>query len=176
MLDNPVTDRGRKKSILQLIHPLASSNFKCLEDPNGYSPSLSPPPTNFFFSCLFFFLWPHSRHTDVPRLGANQSHSCRPTPQQCSLDFKLPHSSWQCWILNPLSEVMDGTCNLMVSSWIHFRCAMMGTPSSYQLNQMQLGLLRPVMLGQPPSSDPNSPHHAISALGRLRACFIFFIP
>ena len=39
-----------------------------------------------------------------------------------------PHqSSWQCQILNPLSEARDQTRNLMVSSWIHFRCAMTGT-------------------------------------------------
>ena len=40
----------------------------------------------------------------------------------------LHHSSRQRWILNPLSEAWDQTCNLTVPSWICFRCAMMGTP------------------------------------------------
>jgi len=40
----------------------------------------------------------------------------------------LHHRSWQRWILNPLSKARDQTCNLMVPSWIHFRCAMKGTP------------------------------------------------
>ena len=40
----------------------------------------------------------------------------------------LYHSSWQRHILNPLSEARDGTCNLMVTSRISFRCAPMGTP------------------------------------------------
>ena len=32
----------------------------------------------------------------------------------------LHHSSWQCQILNPLSEARDRTLHLMVPSWIHF--------------------------------------------------------
>ena len=40
----------------------------------------------------------------------------------------LHHRSWQCQILNPLSEARDRTRNLMVPSWIHFRCAMTATP------------------------------------------------
>ena len=32
---------------------------------------------------------------------------------------KLHHSSWQRWILNPLSEARDETCILMDTSWIH---------------------------------------------------------
>ena len=45
----------------------------------------------------------------------------------------LHHSSLQRWILNPVSEVWDRTCNLMVRSWIHFHCATRGTPTSYFL-------------------------------------------
>ena len=40
----------------------------------------------------------------------------------------LHHSSWQSWILKPLSEARDWTWNLMVPSWIHFCCAMMVNP------------------------------------------------
>ena len=39
----------------------------------------------------------------------------------------LHHSSWQCKILNPLSEARDWTHNLMVPSRIHFPWAMTGT-------------------------------------------------
>ena len=31
----------------------------------------------------------------------------------------LHHSSRQCWILSPLIEARDRTCNLMVTSWVH---------------------------------------------------------
>ena len=41
----------------------------------------------------------------------------------------LHHSSRQCRILNPLSKARDRTHNLMVSSQIRFRRAMMGTHS-----------------------------------------------
>ena len=40
----------------------------------------------------------------------------------------LYHSSPQCRILNPLSEVRDQTRNLMVPSWIPFRCPTRETP------------------------------------------------
>ena len=42
---------------------------------------------SFFFFLSFVFLGPHSRHMEVPRLGSNQSCSCRPTPQpqQCRI-------------------------------------------------------------------------------------------
>ena len=39
----------------------------------------------------------------------------------------LHHRSWQCQILNPLSESRDWTCNLVVPSWICFHCTTMGT-------------------------------------------------
>ena len=66
-----------------------------------------------FFFCFvlsFIFLGPHLWHMEVPRLGVklefylpatatamwNLSHVC-----------DLHHSSWQCWVLNPLSEARD---------------------------------------------------------------------
>jgi len=42
----------------------------------------------------------------------------------------LHHSSRQGRVLNPLSKARDRTCNLMVPSWIHFHCVMIGTPES----------------------------------------------
>ena len=64
--------------------------------------------TNKFF-CLFVFLGPLPWHMEVPRLGAeSELHSrLQPTPQ-----------SMATWILNPLSKARDGTCNLMVTSWV----------------------------------------------------------
>ena len=43
--------------------------------------------------------------------------------------FDLHHSSWQHWILNPLSKARDPTGNLTLPSRIHFRCATTGPPS-----------------------------------------------
>ena len=40
----------------------------------------------------------------------------------------LRHSSWQHWILNPLSKARDWTWVAMDASQIHFFCAMTGTP------------------------------------------------
>ena len=69
------------------------------------------------------------------RIGAtaaslHQSHSntgselhLQPTPQLMAMP-----------ILNPLSEARDRTHNLMVASWIRFRCATMGTPDSFNFS------------------------------------------
>ena len=67
---------------------------------------------------LFFaFSGPHLWHMKVPR----------PTlqPQKCGIQALsvtyLHHSSWQCRILNPLSEARDGTQVLMDTNWVHYR-------------------------------------------------------
>ena len=39
----------------------------------------------------------------------------------------------QCRILNPLNEGRDGTCNLMVTSWIRFCCVTTRTPRIFNL-------------------------------------------
>ena len=44
----------------------------------------------------------------------------------------LHHSSWQCQILNPLSEARDQTWILKDASQIHFHGAMMGIPMCIQ--------------------------------------------
>ena len=88
---------------------------------------------HFFF---FPFLEPHPQHMEVPRLEVSSelqlvAHATATAMQDPSRICNLRHSSWQRWILNPLSKARDGThSNLMVPSWIHFRCAMMGTSSS----------------------------------------------
>ena len=73
---------------------------------------------------------------EVPRLGvkselqllAYTTATAMPDPT-CVCD--LHHSSWHHQILNPLSEGRDGTCNLMVTSQIHFSCSTTGTPKKY---------------------------------------------
>ena len=61
-----------------------------------------------------------------PGQGSNWSSSCRPTPQPqqpATQDLShirdLHHSSWQHGILNPLCEVRNRTCILMVPNWVH---------------------------------------------------------
>ena len=70
---------------------------------------------------------------EVPRLGFElrlqlPAYTIATVTPDLSCVCDLHHSSWQCWILNPLSEARDPACDLMVLSWIRFRCAMMGTP------------------------------------------------
>ena len=83
----------------------------------------------FFLS--FVILGPHPQHMEVPRLGfklellppAYAGATATPDPNRVC---DLHHSSQHRQILNPLSEVGNLTCNLMVPSC--FRCATMGPP------------------------------------------------
>jgi len=80
---------------------------------------------NFFF--FFCFVGPYSWHVEVPRIGVQlelqlPAYITATATQDPSHICDLHHSSWPCWILNPLSEARDRT------SWIRFHCATMGTP------------------------------------------------
>ena len=73
---------------------------------------------NFFF---FVFLGLHLRHMDVPRLGVEsklqlQACTTATATQDPSRVCNLHHSSWQPWILKPLSEARDQTCVLVDAS------------------------------------------------------------
>ena len=70
---------------------------------------------------------------EVPRLGIESeiqllAYTTATAMQDLSRVCNLHHSSLQCWILNPVSEARDKTCNLMVTSQIYFHWATMGTP------------------------------------------------
>ena len=72
---------------------------------------------------------------EVPRLGVESElqllvYTTATATQNRSHICKLHHSSWQPWILNPLSEAREQTHNLMVPGRICFHCATMGTPGS----------------------------------------------
>ena len=76
---------------------------------------------------------------EVPGLGVKselQLPACTTATamQNLSRICNLHHSSWQCQILNPLSEARDPTLILTVPSWIRFHCATLGTLSSSFLN------------------------------------------
>ena len=73
----------------------------------------------FFFFC---FLGPLPRHMKVPRLGVElelQLLATATATWDLSRICHLHHSSWQRWILNPLSESRDRTCILMDPSRVH---------------------------------------------------------
>ena len=70
---------------------------------------------------------------EVPRLGVElQLQLLAYTVVTATQDVSClcdPHQSLrQSWILNPLREARDRTCNLMVTSWICFCCTTTGTP------------------------------------------------
>ena len=58
--------------------------------------------------------------SSVTYTEAHATATATPNPSRIC---DLPHSSWQCRILNPLSEARARTHNLMVPSRIRFHCA-----------------------------------------------------
>ena len=89
----------------------------------------------FFFVCLLF-LGPHLQHMEVPRLGVELElqlsvYTTATATRDLSYVCHLHHSSWQCWIPDPLSEARDWTYILMDTSQICFLCPIMGTLSIF---------------------------------------------
>ena len=72
---------------------------------------------------------------ELPSLGVeSELHLPAYTTGTAMLDLShvrnLHHSSWQCWILNPLSEAWDQTHILMDISRVCYHCATTGTPKT----------------------------------------------
>ena len=77
----------------------------------------------YLFIYLLFIYYVFSgvqlQHLEVPRLGAElelQPPAYVLAAWDLSLVCHLYHSSWQCWILNPLSKASDPICGLMGTS------------------------------------------------------------
>ena len=70
-------------------------------------------------------------------------------------------SSWQRWILNPLSEARDTTCVLMNTSWVCFHGAITELlKSDSQPSTPWWGLCGSVSLSSPASLAPMWPHRS----------------
>ena len=77
----------------------------------------------FYFKKKLFFLGPHLRHMEVPRLEVKsemqlQAYSTATAMWNLSHVCKLHYNSQQHWILNPLSEATDLTHILIDTSQV----------------------------------------------------------
>ena len=80
---------------------------------------------------FFFLLRLHLQHMEIPiqavefelQLLAYTTSTAMPDPSHV---FDLHHSSWQCWILNPLNKSRDRTCICMHTSWVYYHWATKG--------------------------------------------------
>ena len=76
--------------------------------------------------CLFVFcfLGPHLRHMEVPTRGPIGATAAGLHHSHSNAGYKacdLHHNSWECQILNPLSEARDQTHNFgvpVVAQWL----------------------------------------------------------
>ena len=70
-----------------------------------------------FLLAFFFFLGLHPQHMEVPSLGAELELELLASADTAMQDlhhvFDLHHSSWPCWMLNPLIKARDETHILM---------------------------------------------------------------
>ena len=89
------------------------------------------------------FLGLYPQHMEVPSLGvelelwllAYTRATATPDPS-CICD--LDHSSWQHWILNPLSKAKERTRILMDTSRVYYCWATMGTPNVLLFNSISI--------------------------------------
>ena len=99
-----------------------------------------PQENSLFFFFFLVFLGLHQWHMEVPGLEVKSELQLPAYATASSLLYvnhicDLYHSSWQSWILNPLSRARDRTCILMDTSWVHYCWATMGTsPISFLRN------------------------------------------
>ena len=82
-----------------------------------------------FRVCVFSGL--HSRLIEVPGLGVESElqlpdYTTATAMPDLSLIFDLHHSSWPCWILNPLREAGNRTLVLIEASWVERRGELAG--------------------------------------------------
>ena len=79
----------------------------------------------FIFIFIFCILGQHPWHMEIPRLGVKlelqlPAFASATAIQNPSHICNLHHSSWQCWIPDPLSKARDRTCILMDTIQIRF--------------------------------------------------------
>ena len=96
----------------------------------------------FFFPC---FSGPHLRHLKVSRLGVQlelqlPGYTTAAATQDLSHICNLHPSSWQCWILNPLSEATDWTHILMDTSQVLNPLSHSGNSSFSWIFEVELNL------------------------------------
>ena len=89
-----------------------TSFLSCLASVLVISTSFPVPPPYFFLIYLFFFIWLHLWHMEVPGLQVELelkllAYTTATATRDLSRIFDLRFSSWQCQILNPLSEARD---------------------------------------------------------------------
>ena len=102
------------------------------------SSSIITLPVSFFLSFFFFFLFVFCPFRATPAAyGGSQARGLTEATAVATPDpsrvCNLHHSLQQRRILNSLSKVKDGTCNLMVPGQIRFCCATTGTPFFFVL-------------------------------------------
>ena len=87
----------------------------------------------YFILFIFCFRGLHLRQMEVPRLGVKSelqlpAYTTGTATRDPSYICDPHHSSWQGWILNPLSKVWDQTHVLIGNSWVCYHCTTTGTP------------------------------------------------
>ena len=109
-------------NLLSLDFPELDISCECSHTVCGFLCPASSISIHFFFFLFFFLLLP-VWHMEIPRLGVKLELQ----PPACTTAIAMPdprricdlhHSSWQCWILNPLSQARNQTHILMYTSQV----------------------------------------------------------
>ena len=87
-----------------------TSVLQCHKYNENYPLILGPVTLTFYF--FIFFLWPNLQQMEIPGLEVKlelqpPAYTTATSTPDLSHVCDLYHSSWQRWVLNPLSEARD---------------------------------------------------------------------
>ena len=123
--------RGRQTEISpRQGHNKANAQMPCTQNIQDFTLQFKNYTWNIFF---FSFLRQYLRHIEVPRLQVTldlklQAYATATATPDPSCLCDLQHSSWQHWILNPLSETKDQNHTLKDTSLVCKCWATIETP------------------------------------------------
>ena len=114
----------RKELLRWNLHELKSGPTGRKQREGLLAPTLCPDLSWHLFFCLFLGL--HPWHMEIPRLGVESELQLPAYATAMAMwdpdhICDLHHSSWQHWILNPLSEARDRTLIFVDTSRVRFR-------------------------------------------------------
>ena len=107
--------KTKKKRTTETIHLRLGLEPMCW-DSNLVKSQIGTSTRWFFFFCL---LGPHPPHIRVQSELQLLAYARATAMQDPSHICSLHNTSWQCWILNPLSEAREQTRILMDASQVH---------------------------------------------------------
>ena len=125
--DNEAFPCWLSRRFILILFIFQTQDWLKLEDSSSFSSSLSSPSSSLSFKGCTSGIWSSQAGSRIGAIAACLRHNHSNAGSRLSLWPTHTYSSWQCRILNPLSEARDRTCIIMDTSWVRHCWATTGT-------------------------------------------------